>query len=103
MNGTTMTVTGKREDGTKLTNAVVPIPSDGATYVSRNNDPLTGTGTSQSGGGCGVTYNPPLPYGTTALPVPPGCGNLEIQGTYSVAVTVAAENDIIIDQQLRGL
>jgi hypothetical protein len=99
MNGTTMTVTGKREDGTQLTNAVVPIPNDGAVYVSHNNDPLTGTGT--SGGGCGATYNPVAPYGTTALPVPPGCGNLEIQGTYSVPVTVGAENDIIIKDDVR--
>jgi hypothetical protein len=41
------------------------------------------------------------PYGTTALPVPPGCGNLEIQGTYSVAVTLGAENDIVIKDDVR--
>jgi hypothetical protein len=101
LNGTTMTVTGKREDGTQLTNAVVSIPVDGTIYVSHNNDPLTGTGSSQSGGGCGATYNPIAPYGTTALPIPPGCGNLEIQGTYSVSVTVGAENDIIIKDDVR--
>jgi Tfp pilus assembly protein PilX len=101
MNGANMTVTGKREDGTQLTNALVPIPSDGAIFVSHDSDPLTGTGTNQSGGGCGATYNPVAPYGTTALPVPPGCGNLEVQGTYSVAVTVGAENDIIIKDDVR--
>jgi Tfp pilus assembly protein PilX len=101
LNGATMTVTGKREDGTQLTNAVVPIPADGSIYVSHNNDPLTGSGASQSGGGCGATYNPVAPYGTTALPVPPGCGNLEIQGTYSVAVTLGAENDIVIKDDVR--
>jgi hypothetical protein len=101
MNGTTMTVTGKREDGTQLTNAVVSIPADGSIYVSHNNDPLTGTGSNQVGGGCGATYNPIAPYGTTAVPVPPGCGNLEIQGTYSVSVTVGAENDIIIKDDVR--
>jgi hypothetical protein len=103
LNGTTMTVTGKREDGTQLTNAVVSIPVDGTIYVSHNNDPLTGTGSSQTGGGCGATYNPIAPYGTTALPIPPGCGNLEIQGTYSVSVTVGAENDIIIKDDVRKL
>jgi Tfp pilus assembly protein PilX len=101
MNGTTMTVTGRREDGTQLTNAVVPIPSDGSIYVSHDNDPLTGTGPSLVGGGCGATYNPVAPYGTIALPVPPGCGNLEIQGTYSVSVTVGAENDIIVKDDVR--
>jgi Tfp pilus assembly protein PilX len=101
MNGTTMTVTGKREDGTQLTNAVVSIPADGSIYVSHNNDPLTGTGANQAGGGCGATYNPIAPYGTTAVPAPPGCGNLEIQGTYSVSVTVGAENDIIIKDDVR--
>jgi hypothetical protein len=101
LNGTTMTVTGRREDGTQLTNAVVPIPSDGSIYVSHNNDPLTGTGSSQAGGGCGATYNPITPNGTTASPVPPGCGNLEIQGTYSVSLTVGAENDIIIKDDVR--
>ncbi len=101
MNGANMTVTGRREDGTQLTNAVVAIPADGVVYVSHDNGPLTGTAPNQHGGGCGVTYNPVAPYGTTALPVPPGCGNLEIQGTYSVAVTVGAENDIIIKEDVR--
>jgi Tfp pilus assembly protein PilX len=101
MNGTTMTVTGKREDGTQLTNAVVSIPADGSVYVSHNNDPLTGSGSNQVGGGCGATYNPVAPYGTTAVPVPPGCGNLEIQGTYSFSVTFGAENDIIIKDDVR--
>lgn len=101
LNGTTMTVTGKREDGTQLTGAVVPIPSDGSIYVSHNNDPLTGTGSSRTGGGCGATYNPITPNGTTASPVPPGCGNLEIQGSYSVSVTLGAENDIMIKDDVR--
>ncbi|HEV7883787.1 MAG TPA: hypothetical protein VGO81_09460 [Solirubrobacteraceae bacterium] len=101
LNGANMTVTGKREDGTQLTNAVVPIPVDGAIFVSHNNDPLTGSGSSQAGGGCGATYNPVYPYGTTSAPVPPGCGNLEIQGTYSVGVTVGAENDIIVKDDVR--
>ena len=77
------------------------IASDGTIYVSHNNDPLTGNGSNQTGGGCGATYNPVAPYGTTAVPVPPGCGNLEIQGTYSVSVTVGVENDIIIKDDVR--
>jgi Tfp pilus assembly protein PilX len=101
LNGTTMTVTGRREDGTLLTNAVVNIPSDGSIYVSHDNGPLTGTGASQHGGGCGATYNPITPNGTAAAPIPPGCGNLQIQGTYSVAVTLGAENDIIIKDDVR--
>jgi hypothetical protein len=101
LNNATMTVTGRREDGTQLTNAVLPIPADGSIYVSHDNNPLTGTAPNQHGGGCGATYNPVAPYGTTALPVPPGCGNLEIQGTYSLALTVGAENDIIIKDDVR--
>jgi hypothetical protein len=101
LNGANMTVTGRREDGTQLTNAVVALPADGSIYVSHDNGPLTGTAPNQHGGGCGATYNPVAPYGTTALPVPPGCGNLEIQGTYSVPLTVGAENDVIIMDDVR--
>ena len=101
MNGANMTVTGRREDGTQLAGAVVPLPADGVIFVSHDNGPLTGTPPNQTGGGCGATYNPVAPYGSAALPIPPGCGNLEIQGTYSVALTLGAENDIVIKDDVR--
>ncbi len=95
MSGASMTITGTREDGTVLSNATVALPADGVLYVA-NSPTLPCT-----------AYNPIDPY-----TVQPGCGNLEVRGSYSVNVTLTAENDIIImgnttraagDQSLLGL
>jgi hypothetical protein len=79
MSGTQMTITGKREDGTQLTNASVALPADGVLYVKNGTSPA-----------CPV-YNP-IATTTTST----GCGNLEISGNYNVNVTFTAENDIIV-------
>lgn len=81
MNSASMTITGTREDGTQLTNATVALPADGVLYV--------GNSTTEA---C-PAYNPISTSAATG-----GCGNLEIQGTYSVNVTFTAENDIIVKE-----
>ena len=96
-----MTVTGKREDGHPAHERRRHDSGDGTIYVSHNNDPLTGLGLKPGRRRCGRDVHPSRRYGTTAVPVPPGCGNLEIHGTYSVPVTVGAENDLIIKDDVR--
>ena len=73
LSGTTMNV-----DGLDMA-----IPADGVVYVS--NDP--------------ASTCPEYLVVDSAAPRD-GCGNLEIEGTYSVNVTFAAENDILISEDL---
>jgi Tfp pilus assembly protein PilX len=77
MSSSTMVITGKREDGTQLTNSTQPLPAEGVLYVSNAASPAC------------PAYNPIATAASTG-----GCGNLDIQGTYSANVTFAAENDI---------
>ena len=74
LNGSTMTVTTN-------TGTVGPIalPSNGVIYVSN--------------GACSSSYSP----FTATYPLTSGCGNVYVRGTYSGQLTIAAENDIIID------
>jgi Tfp pilus assembly protein PilX len=66
----------------------VPVPSDGVVYV-------------QNGVGCSNSYSP----FTTTYPQTSGCGNAIVDtgpsGSYSGQLTIAAENDIIIDGNIR--
>lgn len=59
------------------------IPSNGVIYVS-------------SGAGCSSTYTP----FTAEYPTTSACGNALVQGSYSGQLTIAAENDIIITDDL---
>ena len=81
MNGASMTITGKREDGTQLTNATVALPAEGVLYVANSTSVAC------------PAYNPIATGAATG-----GCGNLEIRGTYSVNVTFTAENDILVTE-----
>jgi len=83
MNNASMTVTGTREDGTVLNGTNVALPADGVLYVA-NSPTLPCT-----------TYDP-----LDTASVPAGCGNLEVEGTYSVDVTLTAENDILIKNDI---
>lgn len=65
----------------------IKVPTDGVVYIAN--------------GSCGATYNPLAPYGTTSLPIPAGCGNAEIKGSYVDNVTIAAENDVIVMDDLK--
>jgi hypothetical protein len=49
-----------------------------------------------SNGACGKSYTVEQNY----TDVPDGCGNAWVQGTYSKGVTVAAENDVVINEDL---
>jgi hypothetical protein len=92
VNGAGMTVTGKREDGTVLTNASMPIP-EGVVYVSDD----------ASAGSC-PGYRPLTPYNGSSSGAPagnPSCGDLFIKGTYSQNVTFASGNDIVVTGNLQ--
>jgi hypothetical protein len=93
MNGVNMTVTGTRENGTPLVNASMAIPADGVVFVSNS---AAGKPTGSPGYSC-PGYNVLDAY---ALFPNDACGNLEVQGNYSVNVTLTAENDIIIMNDL---
>jgi len=73
LNGTTYTVNG---------GASRPFPSSGVIYVSN--------------GACSAAYNP----FTVTYPSSSTCGNVLVRGTYSGRLTIAAENDIIVDDDL---
>jgi hypothetical protein len=77
LNGATMSING---------GAFVPVPTDGVVYV-------------QNGVGCTSSYSP----FTATYPASSGCGNAIVhsQGTYSGLLTIAAENDVIIDGNIR--
>ena len=62
-----------------------PIPSDGVVYVANS--------TTQS---CSASYSP----FTASYPSSSPCGNVYVHGTYSGQVTIAAENDVIVDGNL---
>lgn len=79
-----MTVTGTREDGSVANAQVVTPPADGVFYVA--NSPTVACS----------TYNPIATATASA-----GCGNLEIQGTYSANMTFTAENDIVITDDVK--
>ncbi|HYH60868.1 MAG TPA: hypothetical protein VD766_03285, partial [Solirubrobacterales bacterium] len=73
LNNTTFTVNG---------GASRPIPANGVVYVSN--------------GACSSAYNP----FTVTYPATSTCGNVLVRGNYSGRLTIAAENDIIIDGNL---
>jgi Tfp pilus assembly protein PilX len=58
------------------------IPANGVVYVEN--------------GVCETAYSP----FTTTYPVSSGCGNVYVKGNYSGALTIAAENDIIVNGSL---
>jgi hypothetical protein len=83
MSNASMVITGKREDGTQLTNSTQPLPAEGVLYVANAASPAC------------PSYNPIATAAATG-----GCGNLDIHGTYSVNVTFTAENDIRVMEDI---
>ncbi len=84
-NGTTMTVTGTREDGVVYSNTTLPMPPNGLIFVSNVN--------------CSGPYNPSNPY-NSAVNGADRCGTAWIQGSYAKSVTVAAQADIVVTGNL---
>lgn len=77
LSGTSMTVT------TELgTIGPLALPANGVVYVANE--------------ACSNAYSP---FGTT-YPSSSGCGNVYVHGNYSGRLTIAAENDVIIDGDL---
>ncbi len=71
LSGNTMSING---------GGFIPLPSDGVVYV-------------QNGVGCTSSYSP---Y-TVTYPSSSGCGTAIVHGGYSGQLTIAAENDVLID------
>ena len=86
LNRSMMTVTspGTTNSTSHPTGSNVPWPSNGVIYVS--------TPTSPS---CGVAYTPFT--ANAAYTGDTNCGNAYVSGTYSQALTIATDNDIIIN------
>jgi Tfp pilus assembly protein PilX len=80
LSGNSMTITNGG-----ATNGPIPVPSSGVVYV-------------QNGAGCTSSYSP----FTATYPATSGCGNAVVQGTggYSSHLTIAAENDVIINDDI---
>jgi Tfp pilus assembly protein PilX len=76
LNGALMTVTNANISGGTET---IPIPAGQVIYVSSTS--------------CGVTYTPYISPDTPSA----GCGDVMLSGNYTQSVTIAADNDIIID------
>jgi hypothetical protein len=83
LSGNSMTIT----TNTGQTVGPMAVPSDGVVYV-------------QNGVGCSNSYSP----FTVTYPATSGCGNAIVDtgsGSYSGQLTIAAENDVIIDGDIR--
>lgn len=76
-NNTIITTNGSSTPVTKA------IPANGVIYV-------------QNGSGCSSGYSP---FGVT-YPSTSGCGTVKVEGSYSGALTIAAENDVLITDPL---
>jgi hypothetical protein len=76
LSGTNLTITN---NGTTQTR---PIPSNGVVYVANS--------TTQA---CSASYSP----FNASYPSSSPCGNVYVRGTYTGHVTIAAQNDVIVD------
>lgn len=76
INGGTMTVTNNGSTTTE------PIPSNGVIYVESSS--------------CPAGYSRSQTYTST----PAGCGDVWVQGSYGTNLTIAAENDVVISEDL---
>ena len=86
LNGTTMTVT-TGYDVNSVTTTTLPMPPNGVVYV--DNSPSG----SCSGGG----YIRQQTYSGNGRGSPSACGNAWVSGTYSSDLTIAADNDVIVE------
>jgi hypothetical protein len=88
LNGSTMTVTTGYDVGA-VTTTTMPLPSNGVIYVDNS---LSGS----CSGGFVRTQN----YSGTGRGAPTSCGNAWVSGTYSSDLTIAADNDVIVEDDI---
>jgi hypothetical protein len=79
LSGNNMTIT----TSAGATIGPVEVPTNGVVYV-------------QNGAGCSSSYSP----FTATYPAGSGCGNAHVSGSYTGQLTIAAENDIVIDDDI---
>jgi hypothetical protein len=86
LNGSTMSVTtaSAQTCGSTCTGNAVAWPSNGVIYVK--------TATA----GCPVTYTP-FTANSTYPPADNNCGNVYVSGNYTKSLTIASDNDIVIN------
>ncbi len=93
------TFTGKTElvlhSGTPNTITITKFTSAGASAPETKNFPASGIiyVANNSAIGCGITYTP----FNSNYAGDTGCGNVYVSGTYTESLTIAAENDVIIN------
>jgi hypothetical protein len=85
LEGTTMTVTTNQG-----TASGVPFPSDGVVYIANGSCP------GASWPSCSTAYSP----FTATYPSGSDCGTVRVEGDYSGQLTIAAENDIIVTEDI---
>jgi hypothetical protein len=69
--------------------STVPIPSSGVIYDANS-----------TSSACSSNYSP-YARNSTSYPSTSPCGNVYVKGSYSGSLTIAAENDIIVNGDLR--
>jgi hypothetical protein len=90
LNGTTMSVTTDfRANNPNGTTTNMPLPSNGVIYVDNS---LSGS--------CSGGFIRTQDYSGTGRGAPTSCGNAWIRGTYSRDLTIAADNDVIVEDNV---
>jgi type II secretory pathway pseudopilin PulG len=75
-------------------------PTNGVIYVGNDTSPTNP---------CGYSYQPLNPYNQSSNPydstynVPAGCGQVWVSGTYNKDLTIATQDDIIVDGDIKKL
>ena len=88
LNGSTMTVTTGYDVGA-VTTTSMPLPSNGVIYVDNS---LSGS--------CSGGFVRTQTHSGTGRGAPTSCGNAWIRGTYSSDLTIAADNDVILEDDV---
>jgi hypothetical protein len=89
LKGSVMTViTYNETTGVKIEETNVPLPPNGLIYVKANKK------------GCGWTFNSESADTSSEESSAKGCGNVYVQGNYSQSLTIAGENNVIINGEV---
>ena len=88
LNGGSMTVTTGYDTGVVTTNTI-PLPANGVVYVDNS-----------TVGACSGGYVRSQTYAGTGRGASTACGNAWVRGNYAADLTIAADNDVIIEDDL---